>query len=45
MIARAILLKKFKYDQAVQKAAQLAGEEFRQSRPGNTSGETSLSPE
>lgn len=43
MVARAVLLKKYKYDQAVQKAAQLAGEEFRQSAPGNISGDPSLS--
>ena len=31
IVARLILLNKFKYDQAVQKAAQLAGEEYRRS--------------
>ena len=45
MVARAVLLNKFKYDQAVQKAAQLAGEEFRQNMPGSISGDPSLSSE
>jgi hypothetical protein len=31
IVARLILLNKFKYDQAVQKAAQLAGEEYHRS--------------
>jgi hypothetical protein len=33
MIARLIFLNKFKYDQLVRKAAQLAGEEYQRSGP------------
>ena len=33
LLARAILLNKYKYDQAVRKAAQLAGEEYRSLNP------------
>lgn len=45
IVARAMLLNKFKYDQAVQKAAQLAGEEYRRSTPQSDSLDNPLNPE
>jgi hypothetical protein len=41
IVARMILINKFKYDQLVQKAARLAGEEYKRSSPGGRS----LNPE
>jgi uncharacterized protein YndB with AHSA1/START domain len=35
IIGQIVILRKFKYDQGVQKAAQLAGEEYKRSNPGD----------
>jgi hypothetical protein len=40
-----IILKQFKYDQSVEKAAQLAGEEYQRSTPQNGSVDISLNAE
>ena len=48
IVARMIFLNQFKYDQLVQKAAQLAGEEYKRSSPvdqRNSSVDQSLNPE
>jgi hypothetical protein len=45
VVARMILLNKFKYDQLVRKAAHLAGEEYQRSMRRNSSVDQSLNPE
>src|SRR6266498_425876 len=45
ILAKAIMIKKFKYDEGVQKAAQLAGEEYKRSMPQSGSGDRSVNHE
>jgi len=40
-----VILKQFKYDQAVEKAAQLAGEEYKRSTPQSGSVDKSVNHE